>query len=775
MHARIPAAAPLAALALLAAAAFSPLVRAPLLFDDHSVVESDPAVRFVDESGRVDVEVFDELWLRPRPLRQLTHRIDFLLFGDGMAGPHAENILLHVLVGLAGYLLLRRIGTPRPTAWAAAALFLLSPVCAESIGILSHRKEILAALFLLLGTAAAIRRPDRVSAAAFACFLLAVCAKETAALFPVFFVLALCARRTDGVPDGGDAPRAVRRTVAAYAALAVAAAVLAWLQIRLSMDAQGGNPGEDPFRAGHFPLGTAFAPALSAALRAFPRWIASLVWPFGHSIDPPFALRRPLLSAECLLGAASVALFAFALVRTARDRSRLFPPLAWCGAALAPYLWPPFLQSGATQVLADRYAYLAAFGAAWLVAVALESIPRPRARAAILAALLTVFGVSSFLLSLSFFSETALWARACRLNPRSFQAAHNHAMALWREGKDAAAAEAEFRRMSELSPDFDYGLCSRAQTMAEAGNPLGALRLLDEAIRARPESMQLLRQRGIVRFGLGRMESCRADFAAAERLGADDPFFRREYGEALIRLAAWPEARRQFILADDGTPESRRETRLSSLLLADPPARSGRVVVAGDSVPHGTATVGEDGAEHGLADFLSRSLRRPASAFSDVAVPGSFARDLPASLREAVRSAPAVSACVVWSGHNDAFFGARPEETLRSLALAALEVRKAGARPILVGPLPVRSAPDRDRRDQERRLARLNDLLRGFCEEAGIAFVDARAALAAAFPDGVEAALDPDTGNHLRYAGMEAVAAAVRRALASPSARPAAR
>ena len=77
---------------------------------------------------------------------------------------------------------------------------------------------------------------------------------------------------------------------------------------------------------------------------------------------------------------------------------------------------------------------------------------------------------------------------------------------------------------------------------------------------------------------------------------------------------------------------------------------------------------------------------------------------------------------------------------------------------------PVRSAPDRD---QERHLARLNDLLRGFCEEAGIAFVDALAALSAAFPDGVEEALDPDTDNHLRYAGMEAVAAAVRRALAA--------
>ena len=761
-----------AALAVLVAVALWPLTKAPFLFDDHSVIESDPAVRSVDAGGHVDVAPFEALWDRPRPLRQLSHRVDFLLFGDDTAGPHAENILLHLLTGLAGFVLLRRLGLAAATAWTAAAVFLLNPVCVESVGILSHRKELLSTLFLLIGLVAALRRPERLSAAALVCFLLAVCAKETAAAFPVFVAAAFLARPTsDGTAhDPGRRFRLGRpalRTLAGYAAFAAAFAALAWIQIRHSVAVQGADPAENAFRAGHFAIGTGFGPALSAAIRAVPRWLVSLVWPFGHSVDPDFAMDRPLASAEGFFGALAVVLLAVAIVRTWRSRSRLFLPLVWCLGALAPYLWPPFLRSGATQVLADRYAYHAAFGAAWFAAVALESVPGRRARAAAIAAILAVFGFSTFVLARDFESETALWARACRLNPWSFQAAHNHAMALWREGRDAAAADAEFRRMSELSPDFDYGICSRAQTMSEAGDPAGALALLDRAVRERPESMQLRRQRGIVRFGLGRMEACRDDFAAAERQGAGDSFFRREYGEALIRLASWKEARRQFLLAKGATPDERDEIRLSALLVADPPARPGRVVVAGDSVPHGTATVGEDGKEHGLAEFLSRTTSLPATAFADVSVPGSFAKDLPPSVREAVRSAPAVSVCIVWSGHNDAFFGARPEDVLRSLAAAALEVRKAGARPILVGPLPVRSAPDRDRREQERRLARLNDLLRGFCAEAGIAFVDARAALAAAFPDGVESALDTATGNHLRHPGMAAVAAVVRRALAA--------
>lgn len=756
------------ALAILVAAVLSPLVRAPLLFDDHSVVESDPAVRHVDETGHVEVNPFEDLWSQPRPLRQLSHRIDFLVFGDGMVGPHAENILLHLLAGITGLVLLRRLGLRAGTAWTAAALFLLNPVCVESVGILSHRKEILALLFLLLGLLLAVRRPERPSPSALACFLLAVCAKETAAIFPAFVALAFMAQADDCQLQGTSHwPRLTRpllRTLAIYCAFAAAFAALAWIQIHHSMAARGGNPASDAFRAGHFGLGTSFAPALSAALRSVPRWAMAVAWPFGHSLDPNFDLRRPLLSSECLVAAVSVILFAIALVRTLRTGSRLFVPLAWCAAVLAPYLWPPFIQSGATQVLADRYAYGAAFGAAWLAALALESIQLSKARVAATAALLAIFGISSFSLARDYISEVSLWTRACTLNPWSFQAAHNRAMALWRENKDAKAAESEFARMTELEPNFDYGVCSRAQFRAEAGNPLSALALLDDALRSRPDSALLLRQRGIVRFGLGRMQAACADFSEAEKRGLGDSFFRLRYGEALIRTARWREARQQFLLAGN-KPDARQEAEKSILLVSDPPLRRGGIIVAGDSLPHGTATVGEDGSEHGLVEFLSRDTGIPAGTFKDVSVPGSQARDLPSSIRKIARATPQPAICVIWCGHNDAFFGARPEDILQSLASAALECRKAGVRPVLVGPIPVRSAKDRDREGQERTLAKLNALMRDFCAEAGIAFADARKALYRAFPDDIGLAIDPETGNHLRWNGMKAVARAVSAAV----------
>ena len=103
-----------ALLLLLAAAAvfavFSPLLRAPFLFDDHTVIEGDEAIveaEMAEDGDGRDVDLWRNLWRKPRPLRQLSHRIEWRLAGDSPALPHATNILLHLAVAAAGWLLLK--------------------------------------------------------------------------------------------------------------------------------------------------------------------------------------------------------------------------------------------------------------------------------------------------------------------------------------------------------------------------------------------------------------------------------------------------------------------------------------------------------------------------------------------------------------------------------------------------------------------------------------------------------------------------------------------
>lgn len=759
----------LAALATLAV--FSPLLRAPFLFDDHTVIEGDAAIAAAaqeDGAGR-DVDLWRDLWRQPRPLRQLTHRIEWRIAGRSPALPHAVNVLLHLAVAAAGWSLLRRrCGVPEATAALAALIFLLNPVAVETLGVVSHRKETLAALFLLLSLGAALRRPERFSPVAAALLLLAATGKETALVAPALFAaLALPAP-----PRGGDGPPAPdrRRTVLSlslYGAVAAAGAILLWWQIREGMAFAGTDPGTATARGCHLAAGAPWGDAVSAALRAFPRDLLLLALPFGHSPVPPIGLHVPLLSAETAAAALALAACAALLAVLARRRDAALRPALWTAVALAPCLCPALLRIGATAVLADRYLYLASFGFAWLLADLVLRLPR-RAAAAVAASILALYAGSSFRLCGFYRDEADYWGLAARGNPDSVLAAHNHAWALWKERGDAASSRREFERLARLAPDFDYGIASFARMLEESGDPDSAADLLDAALRKRPDGADLVRRRALV--GLARGEDDEAVlglFRKAERLGVDDPTFLYEYAQALERVPDWPAAAERYERA--GAPFGPGADPYGARLLRhDPPRRDGGVLVLGDSVPHGTGT-GPD--EEGLLSLAAAidALRagtggRPAV---DASVPGTSVLDVERQFFVACESAsesgdPPPAVCVILSGHNDAFAGTPATGILKALASAALECRREGAVPVLVGPIAVRDQPDRPRDAQERTLAELDRALAAFCATADLAYVSSREALGPNDPGSPSGAnYDPATGNHLSRRGVEALARAV--------------
>ncbi|MFZ0794058.1 MAG: tetratricopeptide repeat protein [Candidatus Korobacteraceae bacterium] len=88
------------------------------------------------------------------PLAWLSHALDTEIFGFNAAGPHDENLLLHVLnVGLLFWLLQRATGRIGRSAM-VAALFALHPINVESVAWISERKNLLSMTFFLLALAA---------------------------------------------------------------------------------------------------------------------------------------------------------------------------------------------------------------------------------------------------------------------------------------------------------------------------------------------------------------------------------------------------------------------------------------------------------------------------------------------------------------------------------------------------------------------------------------------------------------------------------------------
>ena len=782
---RILPALPFLLVALVVFAVFSPLLRAPFLFDDHTVIEGDGAMVAAamrdDGDGRA-VDLWKDLWRKPRPLRQLTHRIEWRLVGDSPALPHATNILLHLAVAAAGWWLLRRrCGASAQTAAIAAALFLVNPVAVESVGIVSHRKEMLSALFVLLSLAAALKAPGRFSWAAAASLLLAAAGKETALVAPALF--ALLAFRAPGTESGaseegrGVVPsnpgRAWLRPLVLYCVVAALGAAFFWWQIHEGMDFAGGNPGDAEARAGHFTAGVAWGEAVSAAVRGFPRHLLLIALPFGHAPDPAIGLHVPLLSLETAAAALAIVFGAALLALLATRRDPMLRPALWILVALAPYLFPGLLRMGATAVLADRYLYLASFGFAWLAAMLVERLPR-RPAVAVAAVVMAVYAAMTFRLCRPYRDEADYWAFATRENPRSVLAAHNHAWGLWKEQEDFAGARREFRRMLRMAPDFDYGICSFAQMNAEENDPETAFELLDSALRRRPQSMLLHRQRALVGVLFDDDDALTlAHFRKAARLGAKDSAFHLGFAGLLQHMLEWPAAAREFELAGRD-PAFAEEARDAWLLLHNPtpgPATGG-VLVLGDSVPHGVGT-GDDAAEGSLSLAAAlQSLLSPGDGRTagDASVPGSVAEDLfeqlanrlePDDEDAAAPASPAV--CVLLSGHNDAFAGASSYEILQQLADAALDCRREGIVPVIVGPISVRDEPGKPRQRQEKVLAALDRKLATFCSSAQFFYVSSRAVLGEndpAAPSGAN--YDSATGNHLSRAGIERLARVVQ-------------
>ena len=86
-----------------------------------------------------------------RPVATLSYSLDYSIWGLDPFGYHLTDLILHILVALAVYLLLLRLTEGKQAvAWLGAVLFTTHPILVESVPAIPRRHDGIAALFLLL-------------------------------------------------------------------------------------------------------------------------------------------------------------------------------------------------------------------------------------------------------------------------------------------------------------------------------------------------------------------------------------------------------------------------------------------------------------------------------------------------------------------------------------------------------------------------------------------------------------------------------------------------
>ena len=130
-----------------------------------------------------------------RPIKHLSFKLDYALWGLEPFGYHLTNVLAHSAAAFALFLVARRLfqrtrlGDATLPALLAAALFVVLPSHSESVTWISGRSDVLATAFGLFGTCfllGSLERGSRARAAvaALGCFAAALLAKEAAIVLP---------------------------------------------------------------------------------------------------------------------------------------------------------------------------------------------------------------------------------------------------------------------------------------------------------------------------------------------------------------------------------------------------------------------------------------------------------------------------------------------------------------------------------------------------------------------------------------------------------------
>jgi protein O-mannosyl-transferase len=416
-----------AILAAVAFVAFSPGLFGPFLWDDVSLIPSNPSVRSL---AHVRVWFTHDFWdVSPdllqfanrvryyRPLVTASYALDWRLGGGDPFVFHLTNSFGHIAVVVLAFFALRRWTTSVASAAFGAAFFAIHPTKAESVAWIAGRTDILCTLAMLLATLGAARRMrghrGGVALEATAT-VVAYLTKEGAILLPALIAVEQWAALDRPALDRVAIKKVV---VAALPQLAIA---IAYLVLRaVVMPLRPASPGVGVVDHAQF------------FFESIGRYV--LLSLGAHELSSQHALLRTFNgrfvhhAGYVVFGAiALVALFVGAFA--ARRRA----PAITVGIALFFALLVPvsnLVLTGLGTLVAERFLYAPLLGVALVVATLVERFANRRALVwSAFAALALVAFVRTLDRAIDFSDDGRFWARERTLHPESLEA-HRFAIA----------------------------------------------------------------------------------------------------------------------------------------------------------------------------------------------------------------------------------------------------------------------------------------------------------------------------------------------------------
>ena len=462
-------------LALFGFAVHFPSLQGQLIWDDQYLAHDNPFIKsplLILESFRHYL-FLDSFSAHYRPVQNISYIFDYLVWNTDTYGFHLSNIFWHVGSGILLYLLLRKLlggfrgGSFASTvAFFAALIWVVHPVHSAAIDYISGRADSLAFFFAsgawllyLRGreTSRALVRSSLFILAAFF-LLLALCSRESACLWVAMFLAHLF------IFDKA-ASRRVR--VAGLVACLLVVGGYAFLR---QLPEQ---------RVTTIATATGWPAPMRATLmaRALGDYTRLMIWPSNlhmeRTVFDPQSLQngaswRQEIGVEYLsiLGLVVAVALIVAAARKGPARSVRIFGAAWF---LLTYLPTSNLfQLNAT--VAEHWLYLPSVGFLIFIAGCCLELTIKARRFAIVAACLACVGLSarSFIRSTDWVTAETFYQRTLAAGGKSLRVALNLGRVYSSKG-EYAKAEALFRRVLEISPDYTVARSNLGEALFRQG------------------------------------------------------------------------------------------------------------------------------------------------------------------------------------------------------------------------------------------------------------------------------------------------------------------
>ncbi|HEX3628423.1 MAG TPA: tetratricopeptide repeat protein [Verrucomicrobiae bacterium] len=495
-------------------------------YDDDAIVYENPAVtRGLDlhEIGRVFTQNSGrDSWF---PITDISHMLDWQLYGPHAGGHHLTNVLLHAATAIFLFLVLQEMSRSFWRSAFVAAAFAVHPLRVESVAWVAERKDVLSGLFFMLALWTWIRhvrnqpppsKPSSVIAVvdpshwpalyywALVFFLLGLLSKSMIVTLPVVLLL------LDFWPlERFKTFSFLILLLEKWPFFLLSAAGCAVTLLTQRHVVLAVHHFSWPWRLGN-------------ALMAYMDYLGHMIYPAGLALlypRPPgqLPILKLCLSLLVLLGISAGAVLA------RRKHPYFLAGWLWYLILFLPVI--DIMQTG-DQSRADRYTYLPQIGLliliAWGMAELLRSLPFRRIVLACTAGIvLLVLSAVAYVQTGYWKNSISIWTRTLSLWPQSHIAHCNLGIALAYQGNAKAAVE-QFDQALRYNPQDAKSINNLGKVLITQGKLDAAIQDFHQALQLEPDNVGALNNLSVALASQGKVNDAVQGLDHALQLNPED-------------------------------------------------------------------------------------------------------------------------------------------------------------------------------------------------------------------------------------------------------------